>query len=106
MPPDPSAMIDMPARELNRDCDESSPRYPGWRVLLAPFIGLASTPGPMIFGSFCLFTPRLHSSFGWSLGRIMLALTWFNVAGVLASPNTGRLMDRFGVRAVLFPSLL
>jgi MFS family permease len=61
---------------------------------------------PMIFGSFGLFAPQLRTNFGWSLGQIMLSLTLFNVAGVLAAPHTGRLIDRFGARAILFPSLL
>jgi MFS family permease len=106
MTPESSATGTVAALELSRSCDETSARYPGWRVLFASFIGLAFSPGPMIFGSFGLFAPHLHRSFGWSLGRIMLALTLFNVAGVLASPYTGRLIDRFGVRVVLFPALL
>jgi MFS family permease len=84
---------------------ERSLAYPGWRVLFASFIAMALSPGPMIFGSLGLFAPHLQRSFGWGLGQIMLSLTMFNVAGVLASPYTGRLIDRYGVRAVLFPSL-
>ena len=85
---------------------EAFPGYPGWRVLLASFIGLAFSPGPLIFGSFGVLAPHLRADFGWSLGQIMLALTVFNVASVLAAPYTGRLIDRHGVRAILFPSLL
>lgn len=85
---------------------ESSLSYPGWRVLFGAVIGLAFSPGPIIFGSLGLFVPHLTSAFGWSLGAIMLSLTFFNVAGVLASPYTGSLLDRFGVRAILFPSLI
>lgn len=91
--PEPSAM-------------ESSPTYPGWRVLLGAVIGLAFSPGPMIFGSFGLFAPHLQGDFGWGRGQLMLGLTFFNVAGVLASPYTGALIDRFGVRRILFPSLV
>lgn len=85
---------------------ESAPGYQGWRVLFASFVAMALSPGPMIFGSLGLLAPHLQRSFGWGLGQIMLSLTMFNVAGVLAAPYTGRLIDRFGVRAVLFPSLL
>lgn len=85
---------------------ETSITYPGWRVLFAAVVGLAFSPGPVIFGSLGLFAPHLASTFGWSRGAIMLSLTFFNVAGVLASPYTGTLLDRFGVRRVLFPSLL
>lgn len=85
---------------------ETSAAYPGWRVLLAAVIGLAFSPGPMIFGSLGLFAPHLAQDFGWNRGSIMLSLTFFNVAGVLASPFTGALIDRIGVRRVLFPSLV
>ncbi|WP_375194288.1 MFS transporter [Sphingobium sp.] len=84
---------------------ESSLAFPGWRVLLAAVVGLAFSPGPMIFGSLGLFAPHLADSFGWSRGGIMLSLTFFNIAGVLASPYTGQLIDRLGVRAVLFPAM-
>lgn len=86
--------------------DEASPIYPGWRVLLAAVIGLAFSPGPLIFGSLGLFAPHLAHDFGWNRGAIMLSLTFFNVAGVIASPFTGALIDRIGVRKVLFPALL
>jgi MFS family permease len=86
--------------------DESRFGYQGWRVLAAAVIGLAFSPGPMVFGAFGLFVPHFQSSFAWGRGETLLSLTVFNVAGVIASPYTGRLIDRFGVRAVLFPSLL
>lgn len=85
---------------------EGHPAYRGWRVLAAAVIGLAFSPGPMIFGSFGLFAPHLTREFGWSRGAIMLSLTFFNLAGVLASPYTGALIDRLGVRRVLLPALI
>lgn len=86
--------------------DESAWGYPGWRVLFASVVGLAFSPGPMIFGSLGLFAPHMHTAFGWGLGQIMLCLTLFNVGGLVASPYTGRLIDRFGARAVLLPALI
>lgn len=85
---------------------EASITFPGWRVLFGAVIGLAFSPGPLIFGSIGLFAPHMHDSYGWSRGQIMLALTFFNVAGVLASPITGSLIDRLGVRRVLFPAMI
>lgn len=87
------------------DDRESFPLYPGWRVLVAAVVGLAFSPGPMVFGSFGLLAPHLQQRFGWTLGQIMLTLTLFNLGSVLAAPYTGRLIDRFGVRKILFPSL-
>lgn len=85
---------------------EDDLRFPGWRVLLGAVIGLAFSPGPVLFGSLGLFLPHLQSAFGWNRGEIMLSLTVFNIAGVLSAPYTGRLLDRHGVRAVLFPCLI
>lgn len=91
--------------EVGTGSTEDSAGYQGWRVLFASVIGLAFSPGPMIFGSLGLFAPLMQKDFGWGRGRIMLSLTVFNLAGVLVAPYTGRLMDRLGVRRVLLPSL-
>jgi MFS family permease len=86
--------------------DETSYTFPGWRVLAAAVIGLAFSPGPMVLAGFGLFVPHFQSAFGANRGAILLSLTLFNVASVIASPFTGRLIDRLGVRAVLLPSLI
>ena len=85
---------------------EGQIRFPGWRMLVGAVIGLAFSPGPLVFGALGLFVPHLQSTFGWNRGQILFSLTLFNVAAVIASPYTGRLLDRFGVRSVLFPSLV
>lgn len=85
---------------------ETHAAYPGWKVLAAAVVGLAFSPGPMIFGTFGLFAPHFAADHGWSRGAIMLALTCFNVAGVLVSPLTGALLDRHGVRRLLFPAMV
>src|SRR5579872_2947397 len=86
--------------------DEGQIRFPGWRMLAGAVVGLAFSPGPLVFGALGLFVPHLQSTFGWNRGQILFSLTLFNLAAVIASPYTGRLLDRFGVRAVLFPSLV
>jgi len=88
------------------DDSEAFPSYRGWRVLFASVVGLAFSPGPMIFGSFGLFAPHLHEHFGWSLGQIMLSLTLFNIASVLTAPYTGRLIDRMASARYCFPRCL
>jgi MFS family permease len=84
---------------------ETDWRFPGWRVLVAAVVGLAFSPGPMIFGTLGIFSPALMQTFGWNRGELMLGLTILNLASVLTSPATGRLLDKRGVRKVLFPSL-
>jgi len=84
---------------------ESSPAFPGWRVLLGAVIGLAFSPGPMVFGSMGLIAPFLEAGHGWTRAQVMLCLTLFNLSGILTAPWTGRLIDRHGARAVLLPSI-
>ncbi len=88
------------------EVSEGQLSFPGWRMLAGAVIGLAFSPGPLVFGALGLFVPHLQSAFGWNRGQILFSLTLFNVAAVITSPYTGRLLDRIGVRAVLFPSLI
>ncbi len=85
---------------------EQSPRYFGWRVLAASVVGMALSPGPLFWGSLGLFVAAFQAEFGWDRAQIMLALTWVTVASIPAMPLVGRMVDRFGVRAVLLPSIL
>ena len=53
------------------------------------------------FYAFSLFVKRLQADFGWGRGEVMTTLTiFFLVAGVTA-PLIGRLVDRYGARAVM-----
>jgi MFS family permease len=98
--------VTMPADAPVPAADEASLAFPGWRVLLGAVLGLAFSPGPMVFGSMGLIAPFLAASHGWNRGEIMLSLSLFNISGIVTAPYTGRLIDRLGVRAVLLPSLL
>ena len=86
--------------------NESSPKYPGWVVLAAAVVGMIFSSGPMLYGSIGLFVPYFESSFGWSRSDIMLSLTLNTIATVISAPICGRLIDRFGARKVLLPSIL
>jgi len=86
--------------------DETSLRYYGWRVVGASTIGMIMSPGPLINGSAGLFAGAYEREFGWSRGDIMLSLTMFNIAALLAAPVVGYLIDRFGARTVLIVSVI
>lgn len=90
----------------NEVVTESSVRYPGWRVLAACVVGMVFSSGPMLFGSMGLMVEHFEAEFGWSRGGIMLSLSINTVATILAAPLCGRLIDRFGARNVLLPSIL
>ena len=85
---------------------EESPQYFGWRVLGASVIGMTFSPGPLFWGSLGLFVVAFQAEFGWARSEIMLALTWVTIASIPAMPLVGRLIDQFGVRRVVLPSVL
>ncbi len=77
----------------------------GWWVLLACIIGLSVGPGQFVFGSLGLFIIPLQEEFGWSRSEISLAPTIFTATLIIFMPIAGNLIDRFGSRRVLIPSL-
>ncbi len=84
---------------------ESAPGYFGWRVVVGAVIGLALSPGPVALLLIGSFAPGLAAAHGWSFGQIMFSLTILNLASIVAAPSAGYLVDRFGARAVMLPSI-
>ena len=68
--------------------------------------GLSTSPGQFAFGAFSLFIEPLEQEFGWSRADMSLALTLFTGCLAVTLPLMGRLVDRFGSRRVLAPSML
>ena len=56
--------------------------------------------------AFGVFVKPLENEFGWTRGELSLAITMTNFAVVIASPSLGFIIDRFGVRRVLIPSVI
>ena len=48
----------------------------------------------------------LEEEFGWTRGELSFAITMTNFAVVIASPSLGFIIDKFGVRRVLIPSVV
>ncbi|MFT5350824.1 MAG: MFS family permease [Planctomycetota bacterium] len=80
--------------------------YYGWWVLLSCTIGLIVGPGQFAFGSLGLFIIPLHDEFGWSRYEISLSTTIFTFSLIFFMPIVGKLVDRFGSKEVLLPSML
>lgn len=68
--------------------------------------GLSTSPGQFAFGAFSLFIEPLEQEFGWSRADMSLALTLFTACLAVTLPFMGRLVDRYGSRRVLAPSML
>jgi MFS family permease len=73
--------------------------YGYWLVAVAfVFMLLSYGCGSFVFS---LFVNPLQSAFGWGRGQVMVGFTIFFSSQGLVSPLVGRLVDRFGSRAVL-----
>jgi len=77
-----------------------------WYICAASFIGLMVCQSPAVFLSFGVFIKPLASAFGWERGPISLALSFSAISLALVSPLAGSLVDRFGARRVLLPSMI
>ena len=84
---------------------ESSVRYAGWRVVAASMVALAFGPSTIAVMSLGLFIPSLEKDFGWPRTDIALATTIVSYMIVIVSPLQGYLMDRYGARRVMLPSI-
>ncbi|RJF91212.1 MFS transporter [Sphingomonas cavernae] len=69
-----------------------------WRPLLAATMGLGFGIGLNAYTA-SIFAPRLIGEFGWARSQFAL-LASFGLLMIVMQPITGRLTDRFGVRAV------
>jgi len=73
--------------------------YGYWLVTVAfVFMLLSYGCGSFVFS---LFVNPLQAAFGWSRGQVMVGFTLFFSIQGLISPLVGRLVDRFGPRAII-----
>lgn len=83
--------------------NESDPRYPGWRVVLAANLGVMGGFGSLFVYTFSVFLKPLSAQFGWSREAVSEG---FGVAAIMVavcSPAIGRWLDRYGPRRIILP---
>lgn len=84
----------------------SEPRFfYGWKIVFASVIGLALGVSTTAFISFGIFITPLEAEFGWSRVDISIGYTIMTCTTVIVSPLVGVLVDKFGVRKTLIPSI-
>lgn len=84
---------------------KSSRIFYGWWIVVASILGLMVGNGPVVY-TVTVFIPPLVDEFGWGRGDISMSVTFHTVANAIAMPIAGKLVDKFGARRVLAPSIL
>lgn len=80
--------------------------YPGWLVVAAAFLGVMVSFGSLFVFTFSIFLKPLGAEFGWSRESISTGFGIGAITVALVSPGLGRLLDRFGARRIVLPSML
>ncbi|MFC1995023.1 MFS transporter [Chloroflexota bacterium] len=73
----------------------------GYWIMVAAFLFVFTHAG-CVFYVFSLFVTPLQADFGWGRGEIMAAMTIYFLVSGLVSPFVGRVIDRYGVRNIVF----
>src|SRR5258707_2689030 len=94
----PSRVIDAPRNHTIRK-GMRLPFYYGWIIVAVTFVTMAV--GVNARTAFSLFFPPIISEFGWERGVTAGAFSFGFVVSGAVSPLIGRLMDRYGPRAVM-----
>jgi len=79
--------------------------YPGWWVVAVSAAGLSVSAGTVVVYTFAVFLKPLTHDFHWSRSQVSLAVSLLNLMVCLGSPAAGRLVDRFGGRVIILPSI-
>ncbi|MGB0664681.1 MAG: MFS transporter [Pontibacterium sp.] len=77
-----------------------------WWVVVASIFGLMVGNGPIMQFTFGIFLMPLTQAFGWSRSETSFALVAGLTMTAISVPFAGRLIDRFGIRAVTLPSIV
>ncbi|WP_051330630.1 MFS transporter [Niveispirillum irakense] len=78
----------------------------GWVVVLVSLLGISTGPAAFGLASLGLMIGPLEQEFGWDRAQTSSAVSIMMICTALSLPFVGRLVDRFGVRRVLIPSII
>jgi MFS family permease len=85
--------------------DESSWRYPGWRVVAAMFVLATGSFGVSFYG-LAVYLVAMHDQHGWPIARIASLYTLYHLVGAGLLVFVGSVIARFGGRIVMVGGLL
>src|SRR5262249_4537287 len=92
-------------RATSENSSEFSWRYPGWRVAAASGVAVFVSFSSLLVFTFGVFLKPLTAEFGWSRESVSLAFAIAALGIAVCSPILGALLDKFGPRRIILPSL-
>ncbi|MGB3455281.1 MAG: MFS transporter [Litorimonas sp.] len=78
----------------------------GWPIVLASLVGIALCLSPLPYWALIIIGPELAKEFGWSREVITAGFLFMTSGVLIGAPVAGQLVDRYGARAVLLPSIV
>lgn len=90
---------------MKREAVKPGGMFFGWWIVAVSMIGISTGPAPLLLGSLGVFMKPLSREFGWNRAEISACVTVFTIVLACCLPLVGRLIDRFGSRRVLLPSM-
>jgi predicted MFS family arabinose efflux permease len=76
-----------------------------WSVVVGAIVGLTVCNGPVLLFTSGVFLKPIATDFQWPRSTVSFALSLAGFTSALATPIVGRMMDRWGIRAVALPGL-
>ena len=76
-----------------------------WRVVAGAVAGLTVCNGPVLFFTSGVFLKPIAADMHWQRSTVSFALSLATFLSALATPILGRMMDRWGIRAISLPGL-
>lgn len=78
----------------------------GWPIVVASLVGIALCLSPLPYWALIVIGSELAAEFGWSRPVISAGFLFMTTGVLIGAPLAGQLVDRYGARRVLLPSIV
>ncbi|MGJ8563027.1 MAG: MFS transporter [Alphaproteobacteria bacterium] len=78
----------------------------GWKIVLSSLVGIALCLSPLPYWALIIIGSELAKEFGWSREIISGGFLYMTAGVLVGAPIAGQLVDKFGARKVLLPSII
>lgn len=80
--------------------------FRGWLTVVVCLLGISTGPAAFGLASLFLLGGPIGAEFGWSRTAISAAVSVMMLCTAISLPFMGRMVDRFGVKKILVPSII